>query len=100
MNNIVEFPQKGERQATGDAICARCRHEWVAVAPVGAVQLECPACQTHHGLFKYPFGPSKSDSTYVCNCGSDLYFILKRKGQEVASVICRGCGQEATGWFD
>ena len=28
----------------GAAWCLECRHEWVAVRPLGAESLECPAC--------------------------------------------------------
>ena len=28
----------------GAAWCLECRHEWVAVWPLGAESLECPAC--------------------------------------------------------
>ncbi|MBG4448709.1 hypothetical protein I5F71_02875 [Pseudomonas aeruginosa] len=100
MSKILDFPQKPEPHAVGTAICTKCRYEWSAAAPVGTTQLECPQCHTENGLFKHPFGPAEGDCSYVCNCGSDLYFILRRKGQAVARIICRGCGQDATGWFE
>ena len=30
---------------SGDARCLACKHEWVAVAPIGTIWLECPACK-------------------------------------------------------
>lgn len=100
MSKVVEFPPRCAPHATGDAICTRCRHEWVAVAPVGQTQLECPECGTHCGLFKFPFGPSVGDAMFTCDCGSSLFYIVRAKADAVAAVRCRGCGQEATGWFD
>lgn len=86
--------------SSGEAICTNCKHEWVAVAPAGDVQLDCPSCSTACGLFKHPFGPSVGDLSYSCNCGSDLFFIMKKPGAANGSTFCRGCGLEATGWFE
>jgi len=29
---------------TGSVRCHKCKHEWVAVAPEGTMNLECPSC--------------------------------------------------------
>lgn len=99
--NVVELKPRGreEPHASGECICANCRHEWVAAAPVGVTQLECPKCGTHRGAFKYPFGPQPGDEAFHCNCGSETFFIMRKPGQASGAVHCRGCGAEATGWF-
>lgn len=28
----------------GQGVCKHCSHQWIAVAPTGAKELECPAC--------------------------------------------------------
>lgn len=97
--SVVPF-ERPEPHSAGEAICGNCRYEWVATAPAGIVQLECPECGTRRGAFKYPFGPSEGDESYQCNCGSGNFFIMRKKGHASGAVHCRGCGNEALGWFE
>ena len=92
--------KREEPHLSGEAVCTGCGHEWVAVAPVGMTQLECPECGSSKGLFKHPFGPAEGELSYECSCGSDLFFIKKTKHQASGAVYCRGCGVEAVGWFE
>lgn len=95
--DIVQFPRREREQeqeqgyAAGTAVCSGCKHEWAAVAPIGAVEMECPACGTHKGLWKYPFTPS-GDVQWACNCGSTLFFLDHK------SPVCRECGTRALSW--
>lgn len=70
---------------SGDAIC-RCGHTWVAVAPVGTIDLECPACRTLRGLFTYPIG--LDEPVLVCDCGAYLFYIT-----EDGTSVCRECAR-------
>jgi len=57
----------------GEARCLQCKHEWNAVAPVGAVWLECPECNTNQGVMKNTV--IREDYLhYECNCGNDLFY--------------------------
>lgn len=68
----------------GEARCLTCKHEWVAVAPAGTSQLECPECEAEMGVFKYPVRPK--GEVWECGCGSDLFHILP------AGCQCYKCG--------
>jgi hypothetical protein len=89
-DNVLQFPTKPAEEetqwASGEARCFQCEHTWVAVAPVGTVQLECPNCHTMKGLWKFPFAPSADTLIRVCNCGNDL-FRMTPEGH-----MCANCG--------
>ena len=46
---------------SGDARCIACGHEWVAVVPVGTMELECIECKTMLGMFVWPTAPKSED---------------------------------------
>ncbi|MBD1554784.1 hypothetical protein [Pseudomonas typographi] len=100
--NIIQLvrPEPAAPHAAGECVCAQCKHEWVGMAPVGVTQLECPECHTHRGAFKYPFGPQEGVESFTCGCGSETFFIMRKPGHANGTVHCRGCGVEATGWFE
>ena len=100
MNNSKVLPfSRPEKHASGEAICANCRNEWVASAPAGVTQLECAECGTMRGAFKHPFGASEGDYSFSCSCGCEDFFLMRKADQACGAVYCRGCGNEATGWF-
>jgi hypothetical protein len=78
---------------SGRAECIGCRHSWEAVAPLGTVQLECPACGLPKGAWACEV--VRDDQVWECNCGGQLFRIAKHCGP-----YCANCGTEATGWFD
>lgn len=82
---IIDFVKREELSPsiTGDAVCISCKHEFVAVAPVGTCELTCPECATTKALFKHPIQPNER---WVCECSSDLFFVLK------SGCMCRVCG--------
>jgi hypothetical protein len=43
MNNVTEIDSLGPH-FVHEAVCFYCRKKWVAVAPVGTQELECPEC--------------------------------------------------------
>ena len=72
MADVLKFPEKPFTPAddegswgTGEAFCMHCKHEWVAVAPVDTVELECPQCSTHKGVFKYKWAVPTSTSVWA-----------------------------------
>lgn len=74
----------------GPVRCLGCRHEWHAVRPAGAVELECPKC----GLLKgVPLGLFDRDGIGHLECpvdGNDLFNVL-----ENGHIFCPHCGNEA-----
>lgn len=77
---------------TGEARCAACGHEWVAVAPVGTHELDCPSCGCTKGHMKRPV--MRGDERFVCDCGCDVFRISRAHGP-----YCVNCAVPATGWF-
>ena len=69
----------------GHARCLDCRHEWEAVAPRGAVWLECPSCSLVRGRFVYSH--SREESHWTCQCGNDLFLFHQIRG-----LFCPNCG--------
>lgn len=84
MSNIIAF-ERNDPHLSGEAICACCRHKWIAVAPVGTKELECPECGTFKGLFVNQVAP-RSEYLWECNCGCQIFFILKE------GIQCYQCG--------
>lgn len=52
MSDIVDLNEH-RPHVSGPVVCTRCRHKWVAVRPVGADLLECPACGVNRGASLY-----------------------------------------------
>lgn len=63
----------------------QCDHSWQGVAPVGAVELQCPKCKTLKGRFIGACVPDEVD-VRECNCGNQLFY-LTREGH-----MCANCG--------
>ena len=86
MNNVIQLRPKNDPHGSGEAFCLQCGHEWISVAPVGTVQLECPECHTMKGLFRFPFHFSEGQLVRECNCGNQLFY-LSPEGH-----MCANCG--------
>lgn len=72
---------------SGKARCCACRHDWVAVSPVGTDWLECPSCHLMKGRYVHPAIPS-GEEAWQCACGCDVFMITRR------SAFCINCGTE------
>lgn len=88
MGDVVELRQAEPKEShvTGEAFCVQCNHEWVAVAPAGTTQLECPECRTEKGLFKFPCRPPEGEQVWTCNCGNHLFYMTPD------GHLCPNCG--------
>ena len=90
--SVVAFSRKSapdpeqDHHMHGDAFCMQCGHTWVAVAPVGATRLECPACHTEKGVMRFECAPVAGTEVRECNCGNQLFY-LTRDGH-----MCANCG--------
>lgn len=58
---------------TGKAKCLSCRHEWIAVSPLGVVWFECPACGMEQG--RSMGAVSREGAHWHCGCGNDLFYV-------------------------
>lgn len=81
----------------GTAYCVGCKEEWQAVAPIGTMSLDCPACELPKGVPKYPFGADEGDLLLVCDCGCEALTAYRRKG--LFYVKCMACGTDLTHSF-
>jgi phage FluMu protein Com len=91
MGKLLCLPTSTERgpHFSGEAHCLHCKHEWIAVAPVGTIELECPECKTMKGLLRYGCEP---ETAWVCGCGCHLFMISPQ------GTICWKCGEYQVGF--
>lgn len=91
---VVPFarPERDDLHLDGEALCIGCRHEWVAVAPVGVWQLDCPSCGATKGIWRYPVGGQEGDYVFHCNCGCEALTAYFHKG--LFRLKCMSCGTE------
>lgn len=95
MADVLKFPAKEEQEPhlSGIARCLDCKHEHVAVAPVGVTVMECPKCGTMRSVWCGPAYPPKDGKIFVCGaCDATAFcFTLKEDGTHIQ---CLGCGVE------
>ena len=82
MAEIINL-QKKRPHMTGDALCLQCSYKWVAVAPIGFVELECPECGIWKGVF---IGMTAPETVYQCECGNQHFYIDDHE------AMCAKCG--------
>lgn len=87
---VIQLPVRhaddNTQHGTGMAFCIQCGYEWVAVAPTGTVDLECPECHTHKGKWKFEFAPAEGTMVRECNCGNRLFYLTTE------GHLCANCG--------
>jgi hypothetical protein len=90
MSEIIDFGKaKEERKpyASGHCYCMACNHEWLAVWPIGTIEMECPECKSMRGRSKYDYGLPDGTHVWSCQlCGNQLFNLLPDR------VHCPGCG--------
>ena len=98
MTNIITMQSKRSQKMiphlSGTATCLACSHEWVAVAPLSAFELECPECGTMRGVWHYPISMSKDYATWTCainDCGCQHMTIEVHKDGGYYIACCK-CG--------
>jgi hypothetical protein len=74
-----------EPRLSGKARCLACRHEWVAVAPVGTRWMECPSCTLERGRFVAQV--ERNCAHWHCGCGCDLFYVVED------GIYCPNCGE-------
>ena len=83
--DIMTAKAEREPHIHGDARCLACHHEWVAVAPVGAVWLECPECSLDRG--RYIAQALRDGDHWHCVCECDLFYAT------ADGFYCPNCGE-------
>lgn len=92
MSNVIDFEsekaaKKNGGWISGNAVCLSCNNEWIAAAPAGTENLECPSCHTFHGLFKGV--PNRKDvAALKCDCGCQVFVIYVDE-----YICCYLCGK-------
>jgi hypothetical protein len=92
MATVIDLETARERRkeeevhphSSGKAFCLDCLHEWAAVAPLGTLWLECPACTLVRGRFK--FFHEYEAQHWTCNCGNNMFQVI------LAGIYCPNCG--------
>ena len=91
-DNVVSI-QEYRPHLAGPARCLQCRHEWVAVAPVGVYAgLECPECHFAKGAMCGFVNLASGIAVFRCDCGCDIFKIYMNGGP-----LCLNCGEFARG---
>jgi ribosomal protein L32 len=83
---VIPFKKSQEQHGSGPAFCIACAHEWVAVAPTGVTALECPACKTQKGRYRFEFTPPEGQMVRECDCGNQLFYMT------LEGHLCANCG--------
>ena len=79
---------------SGEAQCVDCGHKWVAVAPVGTTDLECPHCGTMRGTWS-ALTRKFDKPLWQCGACDNIYFVLHEK-----AITCARCGTDHHGIWD
>lgn len=90
---IIPFKREEEPDSpylTGNARCMSCKHEWIAVSPIGTTWLECPECHAEKGRYQYPV--ERDGFEWKCNCGNDLFRVTPD------GYYCPNCGEWQNGY--
>ena len=86
VNKVVSLEERrlaSQPHMAGKAMCLACRHEWLAVAPIGEIVLDCPNCGLGKGVYKNICCPEKY---WQCKCGCSHFFVT------TDACICCLCG--------
>lgn len=90
MGEVVVL-QEHKTHITGEAKCLTCDYIWVAIAPIGTVELECSNCGTWKGVFT---GMTCPDLVWECDCGNQHFYI------DDIGAMCSRCGLRQHGFID
>ena len=88
MAEVIPFTQKedgADAHLTGQGFCLHCHHDWVAVAPLGTVWLECPECGTNKATFREHVELT-GEPAWTCKCDNQLFTVHKN------GIFCPNCG--------
>ncbi len=84
MGEVIDLDSK-RPHLSGQAVCMECGNNWVAVAPVGVHELECPSCKLMKGVFAYQI---VGETFWECNCGCRYYSV----SGITQNILCVKCG--------
>lgn len=87
--DLGKWKEENTPHLSGRARCLQCKHEWIAVAPVGTAWLQCPKCECENGRFAAQV--QRDGMHWHCKCGNDLFHITPE------GSYCPMCGAETRG---
>ena len=94
--SLQERREQKDPHMTGEARCLTCKHEWVAVSPIGTTWLECPFCMALSGRYINHVERAVTEGGQVehwtCPCGNDLFYISREY------IYCPVCGATQEGF--
>jgi hypothetical protein len=90
--SLAQAKRERTPHMTGGARCQACGHEWIAVAPVGTHELDCPDCHATKGYMLASV--MRGEQSWQCNCGCDVFRISPDVGP-----YCVNCAEPAQGWY-
>ena len=92
--NVVNLADhRDDPHMAGGAKCLACKHEWVAVAPAGVVDMECPECGCMRGVFVNSWGAPHDAIVFKCQCDSSAFEFVAHKNAKDYYLACIGCGK-------
>lgn len=86
ITSLADHKASKQPHMSGEAVCLVCKHKWVAVAPTGTHQLECPSCGLHKGIFVALASSADDTLVWNCDCGN-IYYEARTVG-----LLCIICG--------
>lgn len=88
MTDVLDFPHTEQEGGccAGGAVCVECGHKWVAVAPSGITELECPHCGQTKGIWARLCLMGDEVPHLICTCGSRFFSITEDY------IYCVKCG--------
>jgi hypothetical protein len=89
--DLGKYKEEISPHMSGNALCLNCKHTWVAVAPLGTVNLECPECSLSQGRFMW-LVEDQNEPHWTCHCGNQFFHITQKR------TYCVSCGDTAMGF--
>lgn len=92
MTDVVDFEAEREKRLphlSGTMQCLACGDVHVAVAPIGVLETECPACGLTRAVWRGPIRPPKDTRIYQCECGSVFFYLTENYPMCMRCGICR-----------
>ena len=86
IKSLQEHKENKTPHMTGEAHCITCHYQWIAVAPLETIWLECPKCKSHKAAFMNHVDVPKDVKVWTCKCENQLFFITEE------GCWCPNCG--------
>lgn len=95
---VVELSSRNPH-ITGHAVCCCCGHDWVAVYPLSAKQLECPKCNDFTQI-KVFMGEITGIARFSGRSSDDEFERALRAGTSIGKALSKAAADDAAGVLD